>query len=605
VTGRVTRGDWLATADRWLAVLRPYASANHAGFHLPGRPSVSGTDSDALEAFARSLVLASCRLAAGEPAGDLAGWYAAGLAAGPDTWPRGTHAGEGLAQPTVEAAVLALALDLSRAQLWDHLDPAAQDRLVAWLHHHATLRTWENNWRLFPAAAEAFLRSVGADTTGLAGAEHVAAVEGWYLGDGWYTDGAGRNVDHYTGWAIHVFLGLWYRLADPAGLPRWRSRLAAFARSYQVLFAPAPVLQGRSLTYRLAALAPIWLAAGEGVLDPGVARAVTDGTLGHLLDLRVGATGPLTLGWRAAEHLPSCQAYSGPGSPYYAGLGFLGLALPSDHPVWTAAPEALPDAERTLPFGWLATRAAGVARIVNHGSDHATIAFAGTGGADPDDPHYAKFGYSTHAAPGTGPAWDEGIDNHFALLSAAGVASRRGPIRGHLTAPGIAASAHVPRRDGRPVPPAAARVVTVSAVHGPYELRLHLTGADHPAREGGFALAADVPPEAGVAGGVPWVRRPDGLLAAAVPLRGWQHARVTRYEGASALGDHSAVPVLDAGAPSPCYAALHVLGYLDLPPEDLLPAFELAGSTVTVTWPAGATAALDLAPLLDPYDRVL
>ncbi|MFL6073804.1 MAG: DUF2264 domain-containing protein [Mycobacteriales bacterium] len=592
---RVSRAEWLATADHWLAGLRPYASADHAGFHLPGRASVSGPDSDALEAFSRSLVLASCRLAAGEPAADLAGWYAAGLAAGPDTWPRGTHAGEGLAQPTVEAAVLALALDLSRTRLWDHLDPGVQDRLVGWLHHHATLRTWANNWRLFPAACEAFLRSVGADTTGLAGAEHVAAVEEWYLGDGWYTDGAGRNVDHYTGWAIHVFLGLWYRLADPAGLPRWRSRLAAFSQSYQALFAPAPLLQGRSLTYRLAALAPIWLAAGEGVLDPGTARAVADGTLRHFLDLGVGVTAPLTLGWRAAEHLPSCQGYSGPGSPYYAGLGFLGLALPVDHPVWTAAPEPLPDTARTLPFGWIATRAAGVARIANHGSDHTTIPFAGAAGADPDDPHYAKFGYATHAAPGTGPAWDDGIDNHFALLSAAGAASRRGPIRGHLTAPGIAASVHVPQRDGRPW---AARVVTVSAVHGPYELRLHLTDTSLPVREGGFALAADVPPVAGVTGGVPWVRQPDGLLAAVVPLRGWQHARIARYLGASALGDHSAVPVLEAAAPSPVHAALHVLGHLDLPSDDLLPTFELAGRTLTVAWPAGPTATLDLAPLI-------
>src|SRR5690625_6407588 len=70
------------------------------------------------------------------------------------------------------------------------------------------------------------------------------------------------------------------------------------------------------------------------------------------------------------------QSYSGPGSPYWASMGFLGLILPGDHPVWSAPEEALPvektDAVETLPVpGWIVsrTRADGLVRVVNHGTD--------------------------------------------------------------------------------------------------------------------------------------------------------------------------------------------------------------------------------------------
>jgi hypothetical protein len=54
-------------------------------------------------------------------------------------------------------------------------------------------------------------------------------VESWHLGEGWYTDGWQRNIDHYNAWVIHPFLWAWYDLVgaarDPAAAALWRGRL--------------------------------------------------------------------------------------------------------------------------------------------------------------------------------------------------------------------------------------------------------------------------------------------------------------------------------------------------------------------------------------------
>ncbi|MGS2617766.1 DUF2264 domain-containing protein [Micromonospora sp. LZ34] len=609
-----TRSHWESIADHWLLTLRMHASEGHGLITPPGRPSHSGLHSDGLEGFARSFVLAASRIATGNDPHDHAGFYAEGLRAGvsahrPDAWPRGRGVGEdgpGNGQPIVEAAVLALALHVSRAAVWEALDDDVRGRLVDWLRHHAQRPVPSSNWLLFPAAAEAFLRSVGADTDGCANAERVAELEDWYTGDGWYTDGDGRHVDHYNAYVIHPFLGLWYRLTgDDAGLGRWRERLAGYVDRYAHFFASdgAPMYQGRSLTYRAALLAPLWMAVIEGVspLVPGTTRRLASGTLRHFVDAGVGAAGPLALGWHADEHLLSVQRYSGPGSPYYAGLGFIGLALPADHPEWTDTESPQPaDSDNVAPLalpsvGWLVHSHDGIVRLTNHGSDHQPK--QSPPNTDVDDPQYIRFGYSTHTTPGLGPAATDGIDNHVALLDTDGRPSRRGPIRGHLVGNGMAASWHVPQRDGQPV---GARIVTVSLVDGPWELRCHLVDAPGGRlREGGHLLA-DVAPVRAQACTAAEVHRADGLCAAVIGVHGYDTAGVARYDGVSAMGRYSGVPYLLAqrGDGPTVHVAAHLLARSVLPAHwPSAATVTVQATTVTVSWSSGSKRSIDLATL--------
>ncbi|MET9968898.1 DUF2264 domain-containing protein [Streptomyces sp. NPDC006356] len=557
-----TRAHWEALADRLLDGLLPYATPSLAQYRLPGPPSHSGPWSDGLEGYARSFLLAAFRIAGsgGRVGPALIERYAAGLDAGtdphhPEHWPPITDR----AQPMVEAASIALALHESRAWLWDHLDDGVRQRVCGWLGGFVGADVNDSNWRLFQVITEEFLASVGAPHSRAEIDAGLARLDDWYRGGGWYTDGDGRKFDYYNAWALHLYPVLWARIAgtraDLATVTRHRARLREFLAVHQHFFGSdgAPVHQGRSLTYRFAATAPLWAGALADAtpLPPGRTRRLASGALKHFAERGVpDERGLLSLGWYR-PFLPVTQRYSGPASPYWASKAFLGLLLPADHPVWTAPEEPAPvdtaDVSLALPApGWLlhSTTADGIVRLVNHGSDRLPPPPA----TDDDSPHYARFAYSSATAPET-----PGVDNQLALPDPDGTPSPRGRIHPLGTESGRAGSR---AQDGR--------VETVSVVRGAWEVRVHRLDVppDMPAREGGWAVADDTaPPDAHTGPGRAVARRADGLTSALVGLHGWDDAEpsVVRAVGTNAVGRHSATPMLQLPQARPLLVTLVVL----------------------------------------------
>jgi hypothetical protein len=248
--------------------------------------------------------------------------------------------------------------------------------------------------------------------------------------------------------------------------------------------------QGRSLSYRFAAAAPLWAGAltGHTPLTPGTTRRLASGALRYFLDREaVNADGLLSLGWHG-QHLPLIQEYSGPASPYWASKGFLGLLLPPDHPVWTATEEPAPveRADAVLPLprpGWLiqSSTADGIVRLHNHGSDHVRP-HEGESAAQ-DDPLYGRQAYSTH----TGPTSRTNVaDNHLSVEvdGAASVRRRIHPLgAGQGDGWGWAASWHRPVFRSGPQMVPGLRVESVTVARGRHELRIHrVIGAPHGAR---------------------------------------------------------------------------------------------------------------------------
>jgi len=527
----LSRDALVGLADRMLSAVRPYSSPGGALITLPGREGGYGRRVDGLEGFARTFLLAGFRIAGarGEGVDELLERYATGLAAGTDPtsderWVRLDEHG----QAKVEAASLALVLDLTRPWLWDRLSPVVQEQVVAYLASAVGDDTYPRiNWVWFRLVVETFLRSVGGPWSAADMTDDLATHDSFVREDGWLADGQERAFDHYTGWALHLYPTLWARMrgAEDLAAPRRASDLALLDRYLQDAVAlvggdGSPLLQGRSLIYRFAAAAPFWVGAIAEVpsLTPGLLRGAATRVVGHFAEHGApDERGLLTLGWHH-EWRALAQSYSGPGSPYWAAKGMLGIALPADHPVWSAPAEPLPiergDVLRAVRApGWLVsgTRADGVVRVVNHGTDHAV-----EGAAAADSPLYARLGYSTATSPLLDDAaWRDPLDQAVVLLDERGRATHRAGMthlgtradgdvgvgasvaRAHWVEPAAEQEGHGSGHAGPATP--AGDVTTVSLVRGPWELRL--VRVDDPAstavalRVGGWAVSGDDPGE--------------------------------------------------------------------------------------------------------------
>ncbi|SEU25837.1 DUF2264 domain-containing protein [Nonomuraea wenchangensis] len=591
-----TRAHWEAMADRLLDAVVPYATDGFAQYRLPGSPSRSGPVSDGLEGFARTFLLAAFRIAGagGDVPPVLLERYAEGLAAGTDpahpcAWPPLAD----MSQPLVEAASIALALHETRPWLYDRLAPAVRDRVLAWLAGFLGRRTPDNNWVLFQVVVEQFLAEAGGPYEPAEIAAGLERIEDWYTGDGWYSDGKGKNYDYYTGWALHLYPSLWARMSgDTARQERYAARLRLFLERYQHFFAAGggPVHQGRSLVYRFATVAPLWLGelTGASPLPPGRTRRIASGVLRHFAER--GAPdehGLLTRGWYA-PFPPGTQDYSGPASPYWASKAFLGLLLPPDHPAWTAPEEAAPIdlADQVVPVppaGWLlhATRADGVVRLLNHGSDRDRVQRRD---GEPD-PLYLRLAYTSHTGPDFAPG---AADNQLAVVSPEGVPSRRRRIEPLAVGERVAASAY---QDGD------VRVVTTSVVDGPAEIRVHqvTAPAGHLVRDGGHALADRLPPGTHTEGVRAVARRPDGLTSAARGLHGFTSAGVVTGDGVNAFGPCSATPYVTCPAhPGGTAVYVSLILLTAAPGEPPLPEVRVTADEVVVTPSTGGPVRVPL-----------
>ncbi|MFC7404695.1 DUF2264 domain-containing protein [Georgenia alba] len=625
------RADWLAFADRLLEALVPYASPGGARILPPGIPGPHGADVAGLEGFARSFLLAGFRLAGerGADPADLAGRYARGLVTGtdpdsPERWVRLSEHG----QAKVEAASIALILDMTRPWIWDGLAPGEQERVVDYLAEAVGDRGYPvNNWVWFRLVVQTFLKSVGGPWSREDMEADLATHESFVREGGWLTDGGRRNYDHYVGWALHLYPTLWARMsgAEELAAPRAatdRARLGEFLTNAVHLVGAdgGPLIQGRSLVYRFAAAAPYWVGALAEVetVPLGQLRRAASAVVGHFVDRGApDERGLLTLGW-FDEWRQMAQPYSGVGSPYWASKGLLGVALPADHPVWTAEDVPLP-AERgesllaiTSP-AWLLSDHGGIVRVVNHGTDKDV-----PGSRAADSPIYARLGYSTSTAPLLDDAsWTDPVDGSVVLLDSAGRRSHRAgmtPLEVRVEADGSAAVAASTSRVRWVTPEPGARthgpglrgaaedagtMTVLSVLRGPWEVRLvrldDLTAGATAWEAGGWPLAAAEPPDAettGVPAPAALVTQPR-LRSAVVGLLGATTARVSRHEDASPLGPHAAVPVAGGAAEEGWHAVAVGFGAEDLDVATC-PGVHLAEPHATVTWPDGVRTTVRL-----------
>ncbi|MDF2560073.1 MAG: hypothetical protein K0R99_1519 [Microbacterium sp.] len=624
-----SRDDLVAYADRLLAAARRWASVNGARITLPGASGGYGVDVDGLEGFARTFLLAGFRIAGarGEGVDDLIAFYTRGIAAGVD--PHGADRWVRLDehdQAKVEAASLALILDMTRPWIWERLDELTRARVIDYLAPVVGDDTYpRNNWLWFRVVVQTFLRSVGGPWSQADIDDDLARHDSFLRDGGWISDGDERAYDHYVGWALHLYPVLWAQMQGAEDLAHGRTagdvaRLDEFLQDAIALVGAdgAPLIQGRSLVYRFAAAAPCWAGVIAGVpsVPLGQVRRAASGIIRHFAENGVpNADGLLDLGWHE-EWRRLAQNYSGTGSPYWASKGLIGIALPADHPVWAAPVTPLPaETADTLRIAatpaWIISTTVddGIARVINHGTDHAL-----PGDLVGDSPLYARLGYSTATSPLlNGDAWAEPLEQSVALLHADGRGTHRAGMRvrgirldeGAALA-GSTATAHwispapTQTRHGSGITGSvevAGDITTWSIVRGAWEIRLVrvdavVTDAAPTAlRIGGWAIAADAVVDAVSADRASVAAR--GRRSTIVALTAGGSPAIETRRNASPLGAVAAVPIITHPVATGEWIATAV--HLSDHDPAAAPSLVIDGDDVAVTWPDATITAHRLA----------
>lgn len=171
------------------------------------------------------------------------------------------HAGywgdiENYDQRICESADLALALWLSKEQVWKTLAPDEQQQIAAWFTQVNNVETVDNNWHLFPLTVQLVIK----DLTGDDNIDHhrYARIKEFLVGDGWFRDGAKGNYDYYNAWGFYYSL-YWLEQIDPEFDPQFiHHSLRTFSDKYRYFFTSQGFpFFGRSACYRLSATAPL------------------------------------------------------------------------------------------------------------------------------------------------------------------------------------------------------------------------------------------------------------------------------------------------------------------------------------------------------------
>jgi len=256
-------------------------------------------------------------------------------------------------QPIVDAAYLAHAFLRAPKALWEPLDAKTRRGVIAAFQSLRDRKTAYNNWLLFAAMSETFLRSIGEAWDPMRVDYALHKLDDWYAGDGWYKDGPEFAFDYYNSYVIHPMLVDLLRVHSSAGKDESmsaryelaRKRMRRFGAVLERMISPEGTYPpiGRSITYRTAAFQALAQLALTDDLPEGVAPAQVRCALGAVHNKMYSSTGVFDAnGWLQlgfANHQPDiANSYTSTGSLYMATLSFLPLGLPTTHAFWAAPP---------------------------------------------------------------------------------------------------------------------------------------------------------------------------------------------------------------------------------------------------------------------------
>ncbi|WP_420848113.1 DUF2264 domain-containing protein [Photobacterium sanctipauli] len=321
-----------------------YAVWDYTHAYYPGRPSQQNARTDAMEGCSRVLPTLAAWLNQRNGQSSIAGLngkpidvtaiLSKAFLAGTDPNHKGYWGTlHDYDQRICESADLALALWLSRDWVWRQFSPSEQQQVVGWFKQVNHCQTVDNNWHLFPLTVQLVIKALtGEDCVEQ---QRYERVKEFYVGDGWFRDGAKGNYDYYNAWGFYYSL-YWLDRIDPEFDSAFiRESLAEFIHGYRYFFTPEGLpFFGRSACYRLAASVPQLAALDLGIgrdqtipslLSVGEAKYALESSLRYFIANGALKNGAPTQGL-FEEDPRLIDNYSGPASSFWS-LRALNIAL--------------------------------------------------------------------------------------------------------------------------------------------------------------------------------------------------------------------------------------------------------------------------------------
>lgn len=396
----ITKADFQNAVNQLCTPLKEFYS--EGGALLQAGDTASGCDERVarMEAFARPL-WGLVPLIAGGGSSELMEIYLEGIRNG--TNPEHTEYWGELQdcdQRMVEMAVLGLALAMIPEKVWTPLSEKEKHNFAEFMYKINNRIVVDTNWLFFRVLVNVGLKKAGAPYNAEMIEKDLNRLDEFYLGDGWYQDGANDQQDYYIPFAFHFYSLIYARIMeneDKVRSDRYKERAAVFAKDFICWFsADGPSIPfGRSLIYRFAQSA-FWSAlvfADVKVYSLGIIKGLISRHLRWWFSQPIfNANGVLTLGY-AYPNLNMAEGYNAPGSPYWALKAFLLLALEDSHPFWSAKEKEMPELEgiklQKHPHMFVCRQEEGRHVFVITSGQHA--------GFEPVHcaPKYGKFVYST------------------------------------------------------------------------------------------------------------------------------------------------------------------------------------------------------------------
>ena len=252
-------------------------------------------------------------------------------------------------QPLVDAAFLCEGLVRARTQILERLDSKTRQQLIEALRLTGRMKPYESNWLLFGSMIEATLY----DLTGECDMEKLMygvnrfMVDGWYKGDGLYSDGRDYHQDFYNSIVIHPMLTDILELMERNNmgnkemLDTHLKRQQRFAVQLERLISPEGTYPciGRSICYRFGVFHSLAHTCFYHRLPSNLPAGQVRSALSALIRRQIkakdtfDAQGWLTIGF-SGHQLDMSETYINTGSTYMCAAVFLPLGLPSSDPFW-------------------------------------------------------------------------------------------------------------------------------------------------------------------------------------------------------------------------------------------------------------------------------